>query len=76
MEYLLDVRWTDPVAKAMGAVLSALPDGVEQTTASIPGATSRGFMLLRADDAVALEKMAETMIAAGADVRIVPREAA
>ena len=76
MEYLLDVRWSDPVARALAGVLSALPDGVEQTTASVPLGMSRGFTVLRADDASALERIAEALTAAGADVQIVARAAA
>jgi hypothetical protein len=76
MEYLLDVQWTDPVATAVARVLSVLPDGVEQTTASVPVTMTRGFTVLRADDAVALEGIVQAMAAAGADVRMVARRAA
>jgi hypothetical protein len=76
MEYLLDVRWRDPVAQALGGVLAALPDGVEQTTASLPLAMSHGFAVLRADDLAVLEQIAEALTTAGADVRVVARVAA
>jgi hypothetical protein len=76
MEYLFDVRWSDPVAKALAGVLSKLPDGVEQTTVSVPLEISHGFTVLRADDATALKQIANAMTAAGADVHIVAREAA
>src|SRR5262249_36039315 len=76
MEYLLDVQWTDPVAKAVARVLSALPDGIEATTASVPVATTRGFTVLRADDWAALQSIVHAIADAGADVRIAEREAA
>jgi hypothetical protein len=74
MEYLVDVHWTDPVATAMAAVLSALPEGVEPTTASVP--TGHGFIVLRADDVAAFERATAAMMATGADVRVVARRAA
>jgi len=76
MEYLLAVHWTDPVANAVGRVLSALPEGIEQTTASLPLATSRGFTVVRAENVVALEAIVRAIADAGADVRIVTAEAA
>ena len=76
MEYLLDLRWTDPAAKALSGVLSVRPDGIDQTTASVPQAMSRGFTVLRAEDACTLEKIADAMTAAGANVRIMAKETA
>jgi hypothetical protein len=76
MEYLLDMRWADPVAAAVARVLSALPGGVEQTTAAVPVPTSHGFMVLRADHTVGLEQVVQAITAAGANVRVVVKEAA
>lgn len=76
MEYLLQLQWADPVAKGVARVLSTLPGGVEQTTAAVPGTTNGGFTLLRADDRLALEKIAQAIAAAGADVRIVAKDVA
>jgi hypothetical protein len=71
MEYLLEVRWVDPVADAVTRVLSALPDGVEQTTASLPPGTSRGFELLRVDSPAALAELVGAITACGAEVRVI-----
>lgn len=76
MEYLLDVQWADPVAKIVARILSALPVGVEQTTASVPVALTHGFTVLRTEDGVLLEQIAQAIAEAGADVRIVARDAA
>jgi hypothetical protein len=76
MEYLLDLQWTDPVAKAVARVLSALPDDVEQTTASVPVAMIRAFTVLRASDSVTIKSIVQSIDAAGAEVRIVEQQAA
>ena len=76
MEYLVDVQWADPVAKAVSRVLSVLPDGVEQRTAFVPTAMNHGFTLLSTDEATALEKIADALTAAGADVQIITSDAA
>lgn len=71
MQYLLEVRWIDPVASAVARVLSALPDGVEQTTGSLPPGTSRGFEVLRADSPTALSELVQAITACGAEVRLI-----
>ena len=76
MDYLLDVHWSDPVANAVASVLAILPEGLEQTTTSLPLATSKGFTVVRTENAVALERIIQAIAAAGADVRIVTAEAA
>ena len=76
MDYLLDLYWTDPVARAVARVLSALPEGLEQTTGSLPMATSRSFAVVRAENAVALEGIVRAIADAGADVRVVTAKAA
>lgn len=47
MESLLEVQWSDPVARAVARILSQLPADVEQTTSAVPLGLSRGHLLRR-----------------------------
>lgn len=71
MEYLLELRWTDPVASAVARVLSDLPEGVTPTTSSLPLGISRGFEVLRADSPTVLAELVDAIARCGAEVRIV-----
>jgi hypothetical protein len=75
MEYLLELQWADPVASAVARILSALPDGVEPTTSSLPPGTSRGFEVLRADSSVALTELVDAITGCGAEVRVIGERA-
>ena len=71
MEYLLDLRWADPVASAVARILSALPDGVEPMTGSLPPGTSRGFEVLQIASPVALAELVDAITRCGAEVRVI-----
>lgn len=71
MEYLLDLRWPDPVASAVARILSALPDGVKPTTSSLPPGTSRGFEVLQADSPAVLTELVKAITRCGAEVRVI-----
>ena len=71
MEYLLELRWADPVASAVARILSVLPDGVEPTTGSLPPGTSRGFEVLQIDSPGALTELVDAITRCGADVRVI-----
>ena len=70
MEYLLEVRWTDPVASAVTRILATLPDGVEQTTSYVPPGTTRGFGVLRVESPAALADIVHAIAGCGAEVRV------
>ena len=71
MEYLLELRWADPVASAVARILSVLPDGVEPTTGSLPPGTGRGFEVLQIDSPGALTELVDAITRCGADVRVI-----
>jgi hypothetical protein len=73
MEYLLEVQWSDPVARAVARILSRLPTDVEQTTGVVPLSLSRGFAVVRCPTPNELADIAEAVRAAGAEVRVTPR---
>ncbi len=73
MEYLIEVEWTDPVASALGQILYALPDDIEQRTGVVPAGRNRGFVVLAACDRAALDSVADAVTAAGAAVRVTAR---
>jgi hypothetical protein len=71
MEYLLEVQWTDPTAESVARILSTLPEEVERETAAWPGATSRAFCVLRAQDPHALDRILSAIRESGAHTRVV-----
>ena len=71
MDYLVEVRWTDPTAGTVARILSTLPDELEQATGDWPAATSRAFCVLKARDPEALSKVLTAINAAGADTRVI-----
>lgn len=72
MEYLIEVRWNDPLAEAIGRLLRTTPQGVEQTDSEVPPGPERAFAVYRSDTLEALEGMARTVSDLGAQVRITP----
>ncbi len=74
MEYLLEVQWSDPVARAVARILSQLPADVEQTTSAVPLGLSRGFAVVRCATPDDLANIAEAGAAAGAEVRVTARD--
>jgi hypothetical protein len=70
MEYLLEVRWKDPVANAVARILGSLPTGVEQTTGSVPYHMARAFSVLRVEGTRDVADVTEALAAAGAEVRV------
>jgi hypothetical protein len=70
MEYLLEIKWSDPMADRLADILSALPTDVEQRTASMPPRMNRGFVVLSSRDHAALESVADAVVAAGAAVQV------
>ncbi len=74
MEYLLEVQWSDPVARAVARILSELPADVEQTTSVVPLGLSRGFAVVRCATPDDLADIAEAVTAAGAEVRVTARD--
>jgi hypothetical protein len=71
MEFLLELQWPDPVARAVARILTALPDGVEPTTGSLPPGMSRGFEVVRADSPATLAALVDAIIGCGAEVRVI-----
>ena len=70
MEYLLEVRWEDPVAEAVARILSSAPEGVEQTTCHVPHGQGRAFGVYRSDSFEVLEGLARAMSNLGARVQV------
>src|SRR5262249_15567067 len=71
MNYLVEVRWTDPMASTVARILSTLPDDVERETSQWPEPTSRAFCVLRAQDPGAVTKILDAINDAGADTRVI-----
>jgi hypothetical protein len=72
MEYLIEVRWDDPLADEIGRLLRTMPQGVEQTTSEVPRGSERAFVVYRSDSSEALEGLACEVSKLGAQVRITP----
>ncbi len=72
MEYLLEVRWDDPVADAVGQILRSMPQGVELTTGSVPRGQSRAFVVYRSNGSEVFEDLVCAVSKLGAQVRITP----
>ena len=70
MEYLLEIRWDDPIADAIARILSSVPEGVEQTTSYIPQGQGRAFGVYRSDSFEVLESLARAMSNLGARVQV------
>lgn len=70
MEYLLEVRWDDPIADAVVRILSSVPEGMERTTGQVPGGQNRAFVVYRSDSREALESLTRTMSDLGAHVLV------
>ena len=71
MEYLVEVHWTDPTAKSVARILSALPAEVESTTGDWPQGQSRAFCLVRAESSAALDRVVDEITQSGADARVI-----
>ena len=72
MEYLIEVRWNDPLGDAIARLLRARPQGVEQTDSEMPSGPERAFAVYRSDSWEAVEGLARTVSELGAQVRITP----
>ncbi len=70
MEYLLEVRWDDPIAEAVARILSSVPGGVEQTTCHVPHGQGRAFGVYRSNNFEVLEGLVRAMSNLGARVQI------
>ncbi len=70
MEYLLEVRWDDPIAAAVEGILSSAPPGTEQTTGQVPRGQGRAFVVYKSDSFDALERLAGAISSLGAEVRV------
>ncbi len=66
MEYLIEVRWNDPLAEAIGRLLRVVPQGAEQTTGDVPRGPERS------DSSEVLEALARAVSKLGAQVRVTP----
>ena len=75
MEYLLEVRWDDPIAAAVDRILASAPEGAEQTTAHVPQGQARAFVVYRSDSSESLEELARAISGSGAQVRVTAVEA-
>jgi hypothetical protein len=72
MEYLLEARWDDPIADAIGHILRTMPPGVEQTTGDVPLGLDRAFVVYRSDSSEILDTLVRAVSKVGAQVRITP----
>jgi hypothetical protein len=72
MEYLLEVRWEDPLADAIGRVLRTTPQGVVETTSDMPRGLGRAFVVYRSDSSEVLEGLARAVSGLGAQVQMTP----
>src|SRR5262249_41650549 len=72
MEYLVEVRWEDPIADKLCQILADGLKGVEQSTSYLPVASSRAFVVYRSDRLDLLQSMVEALSNAGGKVSITP----
>ncbi len=72
MEYLLEVRWDDPIAEAVGRILLSGPEGVDQATSYVPQGPSRAFVVYRCDSLELLDELVQAVSNLGAQLRITP----
>jgi hypothetical protein len=72
MEYLVEVRWSDPIADALQRILVDDVEGVEQTTSYLPLGGSRAFVVYRCDRSEVLQGLVDAVSKLGARVRITP----
>ena len=70
MEYLLEVRWDDPIAAAVHRILSSAPADAEQTTGHVPQSQGRAFVVYRSDSFETLEGLARAISDVGAQIRV------
>lgn len=72
MEYLLEVRWDDPIAAAVGRILLSGPEGVDQATSYVPQGRSRAFVVYRCDSLELLDELVQAVSNLGAQLQITP----
>jgi hypothetical protein len=72
MEYLLEVRWDDPVAATIARILSRVPEGLEQMTGLMPQGRGRAFVVYRSDNREVFDDLARAISNVGAQVRMTP----
>ncbi len=72
MEYLIEVRWNDPLGDAIGRLLLSTPQGVEQTDSEVPPGPERAFAVYRSESWETVEGLARRVSELGAQVRITP----
>ena len=65
MEYLLEVRWNDPIAAVVARILSSVPEGAEQVTGQMPQGRGQAFGVYRSDSLEVLEGLARAVSRAG-----------
>jgi hypothetical protein len=68
-DVLIEITWKAPIATAVRDILGA--NGIAPTTANLPGAVSRGFFVVDATQRAAVDELARSLRAAGAEVTIV-----
>ena len=68
-EMLVEIAWKAPIATAVRDILGA--GGIAPTTADLPGTVSRGFFVVDASERSAVDVVARSLRAAGAEVTIV-----
>ncbi len=72
MEYLLEVRWDDPVAATVARILSRVPEGLEQMTSLMPQGRGLAFVVYRSDNLEVFDDLARAISNVGAQVRMTP----
>jgi len=72
MEYLIEVRWDDPIAHAVARVLGSVPEGLEQATGEVPCGQGSAFVVYRSGRTEVLDGLARALSALGARVRVTP----
>jgi hypothetical protein len=72
MEYLLEVRWDDPIAAALGRILLSGLAGADQTTSSVPDGRNRAFVVYRCNNPDVLDGLRGAVSDLVALVRITP----
>jgi len=73
MEQLLEVRWDDPIARAVARILGGVPEGVEQATGEVPCGQGSAFVVYRSSGSPeGLDRLARALSALGARVRVTP----
>lgn len=72
MEFLLEVRWDDPIAASVARILSSAPEGMEQMTSYVPQGQDRAFAVYRSASLEVVEGLAQVMSNLGAQVQLTP----